>query len=74
MVVPPEDVPAVCVVVQVPDCVPLPDEPVPVVGGVMVVVCVVVWDADPVCNPPVWLPVEPVPVCGGEMMTGGGGV
>ena len=73
VVVPPEDVLAVCVV-RVPDPVLLAVEPVPVVGDVTTVVDVGVWDVDPVCAPPVWLPVEPVPDGGGEMVTGGGGV
>ena len=70
-VVPPEDVLAVCVVVRVPDCMPLPVDPVPVVGGVTVVDGVEVSDVDPVCPPPVGPAVEPVPVDGGEMVTGG---
>ena len=68
-VVPPEDVPAVCVVVRVPDPVPLAVDPAPVAGGVTAVADVDVWDVDPVCA----LPAEPVPVCGGEVITGGGG-
>lgn len=71
-VVPPEDVLAVCVVVRMPDPVPLPVDPAPEVGDVTAVVDVDVWDVDPVCAPPVWLPVEPVSVCGGELVTGGG--
>ena len=70
-VVPPEDVLATCVVVRVPDPVPLPVDPAPDVGDVAAVADVDVWDVDPVCPPLVGPAVEPVPVDGGEMVTGG---